>query len=566
MMIFHESSRQQILRGVLLNHADQKTEKIACVFQPYGVETATKLTYGELNQRVLERSHLFVKLGLQDNPVALLYPSGLDFIINFLACLYSGVIAIPLKQPRNPQQMKSLLSILDDADVKSILTTASTEVVLKQQLKKIPELSDRRWFWINEQNVALDNFPLPFLNLNRLAFIQYTSGSLSKPKGVMVSHGNLLENLKAIQEAYGYSEELVGGGWLPHFHDMGLIGQMLQPLFSGGTYVFMPPLNFVQRPIRWLELISQYHFHSSASPNFGYKHCLTNINIEADLSHLDLSSWSVALNGSEPIDADTMKLFSERFQEYGFNPKAFAPTYGLAECTLFVSGTPPLSGAKTLTLNEAEFHKGRVQESSHGKNIVSCGLISSQFRVEIVEPRTTRLCKKDEIGEVWISGTAVSPGYFNNGRLTEECFHASLHEFDGYYYLRTGDTGFIYEDMLYITGRIKDLLIINGRNIYPYDIELTCNRHPFAAGNNGAAVFSIEYNQITKVIAVVEIQKKVLQQCNRNLVVSELRESIMKTHDIAIHDIILVKPGTIPKTTSGKIKRNQCKDLLTTHF
>ena len=562
MNISHNNSNHLIVPDVLQSHVDQKPHKLACIFQPYGLDSAAKLTYGELNQRILERSHLFIKLGLQESPVALIYPSGLDFVINFLACLFSGVVSIPLNLPRNPQQLKSIVSILDHASVRSILTTSSTKVKLKQQMQNFPELAGRRWFWIDEQNPGLENISLPYISPDKVAFIQYTSGSTSAPKGVMVSHRNIMENLRAIQEFYNYSDHLIGGGWLPHFHDMGLIGQMLQPLFSGGTYVFMPPLTFVQRPIRWLELISHYRFHSTASPNFGYKHCVKNIKSDVDLSHLDLSSWQVALNGSEPIDADTMNSFSAKFKEYGFNPKAFAPTYGLAECTLFVSGTPPFSGVKTLTLNKNEYHNGRIETDSHGKVVVSCGMISSRFRVKIVNPTSGKLCTNEEIGEVCVSGASVTQGYFNNSELTKESFYAALQEADGYDFLRTGDTGFIHEDMLYITGRIKDLITINGRNIYPYDIELTCSDHPLAVGNNSAVVFTIAENKTEKIIAVVEIQKKYLHQGNSDKVVDELRESIMNMHSIIVNHIILVNPGTIPKTTSGKIKRNHCKDIF----
>lgn len=557
-------SSHKLFCDAIFSHSKQKGDALACVFQPYGVETAKKLTYRELNELVLQRAQLLLDLGYMDQPVALLFPTGLDFVVNFLACLASGVIAVPLNLSRNARQMERTVAILDDAGIQTIITTAAVRVQLEQQLQEIPELSGRSWTWIDEhQSGSTDiNITLPVLSPDKLALIQYTSGSTSLPKGVMVSHYNIVANQKAIQEAYDYQEGLIGGGWLPQFHDMGLIGQMLQPLFLGGTYVFMPPMNFVQRPLRWLELISQYRLHSSASPNFGYKHCLKCIKDSKDLSHLDLSSWRVALNGSEPIDIDTMKSFSDKFQRYGFDPKAFSPCYGLAESTLFVSGGPRNTGAQTLTLDKKAFESGWVKEAEKGNIIVNCGLISSHLKVRIVNPESTEVCKEGQIGEIWVSGLSVAQGYWKNAEKTEECFHAQLRHPDGRYYLRTGDMGFIHKGMLFIAGRIKEILIIRGRNFYPYDIESTCNNYHYAVGNNGASVFTIDEGGESKLVAIVEIKKRAFAECDRDRMKNDLQEAVMDRHNITFDKLVLVKPGTIPKTTSGKIKRNACRDLL----
>lgn len=546
----------------ILSHSTQKGDALACIFQTHGVETAKKLTYTELNKLVLQRSRFLLHHGYMDQPIALLFPNGLDFVVNFLACLASGVIAVPLNVSRNAQQMERIVAILDDAGVEAILTTAAVRTQLEQQLHEIPKLYGRNWTWIDEHQSESPDIALPIISPDKLALIQYTSGSTSLPKGVMVSHDNLVENQKAIQEAYNYQEGLVGGGWLPQFHDMGLIGQMLQPLFLGGTYVFMPPMNFVQRPLRWLELISQYRLHSSASPNFGYKHCVKCIKDSVDLSHLDLSCWQVALNGSEPIDIDTMNSFSAKFRQYGFDPKAFSPCYGLAESTLFVSGGPRLTGAQTLSLDKEAFESGRVIEADKGKIAVNCGLISSLLKVRIVNPDTTEECEEGEIGEVWVSGSSVAQGYWKNIEKTEECFHAQLKYPDGRYYLRTGDMGFIHKGMLFITGRIKEMLIIRGRNLYPYDIECTCNDYYYAAGNNGASVFTIDEDGESKLALIVEIQRKHFAECDHHKLINDLQEAVMASHNIVFDKLILVKPGTIPKTSSGKIKRTACRDLI----
>lgn len=555
-------NNHELLCDAIFSHARQQGEALACIFQPYKVETAKKLTYQELHELVFQRAQLLIHRGYMDQPIALLFPNGLDFVVNFLACLASGVIAIPLNLSRNAQQMERTVAILDDAGVETILTTSAARIQLEQQLHEIPELSGRSWIWIDEYQSGPMDITLPVLSPNKLAFIQYTSGSTSLPKGVMVSHSNIVENQKAIQEAYDNQEGLIAGGWLPQFHDMGLIGHMLQPLFLGGTYIFMPPMNFVQRPLRWLELISHYRLHSSASPNFGYKHCVNYIKDSEDLSHLDLSCWKVALNGSEPIDLDTMKAFSAKFQQYGFDPKAFSPCYGLAESTLFVSGGARGTGAQALTLDEEAFERGQVKEADRGKILVSCGSISSHLNVHIVDPDSTEVCKQGEIGEIWVSGSSVAQGYWKNAEKTEECFHAQLKHPDGKYYLRTGDMGFIYEGMLFVTGRIKEMLIIRGRNLYPYDIEHTCNNYQYASGNNSASVFTIDVGCESKLAAIVEIQRKPFNECDHRELIEDLQEAVMARHNIVFDQLVLVKPGTIPKTSSGKIKRAACRNLI----
>jgi acyl-CoA synthetase (AMP-forming)/AMP-acid ligase II len=561
----HINHHYPLFRDTLISHTHRKGDNLACIFQTHGVETAQTLTYRDLSDWVLKRAQLLLSLNHHGQPVALLFPNGLDFVVNFLACLYAGVIAVPLNLPRNSQQMERNVAILDDAKIKTLLTTATARNQLEQQLNQIPALHGRNWTWIDEYQFSTTEIALPLFSPEKLAFIQYTSGSTSLPKGVMVSHGNLVENQKAIQTAYDHPDGLMAGGWLPQFHDMGLIGHMLQPLFMGGTYVFMPPINFVQRPLRWLELISHYRLYSSAAPNFGYKHCVKCIKDGEDLSHLDLSCWQVALNGSEPIDANTMKSFAAKFSPYGFNLDAFSPCYGLAECTLFVSGMSRLTGIQTLILEKEAFQEGRVKTAEKGYTVVNCGFVSASLNVRIVNPESREVCEEGEIGEIWVSGTSVAQGYWKNTEKTEECFQAQLKQPDGKYYLRTGDMGFLHQGMLFITGRIKEMLIVNGRNLYPYDIECTCNDYQDAVGNNGTSVFTIDEEGESKLVAIIEIKRKSWLEGLHAQIIRDIRESVMNYHNIALDKVILVKPGTIPKTTSGKIKRTSCKYLLSTH-
>ncbi|WP_152557127.1 AMP-binding protein, partial [Photobacterium sanctipauli] len=298
-----ESSTGLYLAQVL-SHAEKHPEKLACVFQPRGPETAETLSYGELNKQVVTRAKLLVESGLSGQHVGLLFPTGIEFVVDFLACLAAGAYAVPMNLTKNAKQLERTLTILRDTGVKTILTTQETQVLLHAELRDIQALSGFRW--LDERHAATQNRTLPSIQLDDTAFIQYTSGSTSAPKGVIVTHRNIIDNQLAIQKACDHQPGLIAGGWLPQFHDMGLIGHMLQPLFLGGTYVFMPPLNFIQRPLRWLQLIDQYRIHSSAAPNFGYEHCMKMIRDDKQIQQLDLSCWKVALNGSEPVKASTM--------------------------------------------------------------------------------------------------------------------------------------------------------------------------------------------------------------------------------------------------------------------
>ncbi|WP_199610184.1 fatty acyl-AMP ligase [Flocculibacter collagenilyticus] len=551
-----------LLMDAISDHAKTQPEQHACIFQPRGLETAELLSYQELHDAVQRRAQLLIALGYQGKSLALLYPAGFDFIVNFLACLLAGVVAVPLNVTRNAQQFERTINIIEDANVKAILTTQSTKILLSEQLAQLKSVEQQQLIWITELNATQDISPLPNIQPSDIAFIQYTSGSTSAPKGVMVSHGNIVDNMEAIRSACNHQKGVVTGGWLPQFHDMGLVGHMMHPLYMAGTYVFMPPMNFIQRPSRWLRLIAHYKIACSASPNFGYEHCVNFISEKEDLSDLDLSCWKVALNGSEPVSAHTMSAFSEKFSRYGFNPASFFPSYGMAETTLLISGGPTQSGVSTVTLDKEQLSQGKLCEADSGVKIVNCGAIAPGFNVKIVHPETRLQCQQDEVGEIWVSGNSVAQGYLNNSAKTESDFHAQFIPSDGNRYLRTGDLGFVQNNMLYVTGRIKELLIIRGRNLYPYDIERTCNTYQHASGGNGASVFTYEQDAKTKLAAIVEIKKRVLSTANEQELANDIKALVNEQHEISLDKLLIVKPGTIPKTTSGKVKRSACAELI----
>jgi acyl-CoA synthetase (AMP-forming)/AMP-acid ligase II len=559
------TDKYSLLLDAIKAHVDTQPDHTACVFQTRGIETAQILTYRELYSAIYDRAQMLLSLGYQHKSLALLYPSGLDFVVNFLACLLAGVVAVPLNVSRNARQFERTIGIIQDANVQAILTTQDTKILLSEQLTQIDSSNSFDLTWITEL-VSINNaLPLPTLQPEDIAFIQYTSGSTSVPKGVIVSHGNIIDNMEAIKSACDHKKGVIVGGWLPQFHDMGLVGHMLHPLYMAGTYIFMPPMNFIQRPSRWLRLISHYRISCSASPNFGYEHCLNLVNDKEDLFELDLSCWKTALNGSEPVRAETMAAFSEKFSQYGFNPQSFFPTYGMAETTLLVSGGPTQTGVSSLTLNKDSFSQGIITEQPAevaGVSVVNCGRIAADFIVRIVNPNTRMLCSDDEVGEIWIASKSVAKGYLNNPEKTKSDFEAQLIPADGQHYLRTGDLGFVRSNMLYVTGRIKELLIIRGRNIYPYDIEHTCNSYLHASGGNGASVFTYLQGEQVKLAAVVEIKKRILATANQQELVNDLKALVTEQHEISIDKLLVVKPGTIPKTTSGKVKRSACVELI----
>lgn len=551
-----------LFMDAIRNYGETQPDHLACVFQPRAIDTAQQLSYQQLYQQIEARSQLMVSLGYHNKVVALLYPSGLDFVINFLACLNSGVIAVPLNVTRNAKQLERTIDIIEDANVCAILTTAETKTQLCDQLQEIVDGRKHNFAWLTEQNEAALSQKLPVVKASDIAFIQYTSGSTSSPKGVMISHTNIVDNMKAIETSCGLQKGVVLGGWLPQFHDMGLIGHMLSPLYLGGTYIFMPPMNFIQRPSRWLQLISHYRIFCSAAPNFGYEHCVKLISDKEDLSGLDLSCWKVALNGSEPVSAKTMAAFAQKFAPYGFNAQSFFPSYGMAETTLLVSGGPLQSGVSVLHLDKDSLSKGQVTQAQVGVDIVCCGEISAHFTLKIVDPDTLQECSKNQVGEIWLKGDSVAQGYLNNPVRSKTDFQATLASDNAKQYFRTGDLGFVVDNQLYVTGRIKEVLIIRGRNLYPYDIERTCNSYPYANGGNGSSVFTYQCGTETKLGAIVEINKRFLATIDEQVMAQDINALVFSHHEISFDKLLVTRPGTIPKTTSGKVKRAACATLI----
>ncbi|MFW5810402.1 MAG: fatty acyl-AMP ligase, partial [Thermodesulfobacteriota bacterium] len=453
----------------------------------------------------------------------LLYPSGLDFIAAFFGCLYAGVIAVPVYPPhpaRPERTLPRLTAVAVDSEARFALTTASRLPQFHRTFSTVPELAPLEW--ITTDNIADEpaaDWRKPSLTPEDIAFLQYTSGSTGDPKGVMVSHSNLIRNEEGIHRAYGVEPQDICVGWLPLYHDMGLIGNVLQSMYSGIPYIFMSPMAFLQRPVRWLEAISRYRATSTGGPNFAYDLCTRRVSA-GQKALLDLSCWKIAFNGSEPISADTLNRFTESFAECGFRRETFFPCYGLAEATLMVSGSgktdPPTQvavEADALARHQVVLlsaHAIRTRDILAAR-LVGCGKSLPGQRIAVVHPKTHVPLNPGEIGEIWTAGPHIAQGYWGKPVLSEKTFRARPVSESGSSsdaWLRTGDLGFLWNKELFVTGRIKDLIIIRGRNHYPQDIEKTVETaHPLIRPESCAA-FSVAVDGEERVAVITEVERR----------------------------------------------------------
>ncbi|MGK7884105.1 MAG: fatty acyl-AMP ligase, partial [Crocosphaera sp.] len=493
----------------------------------------------------------------------LLYPPGLDFIIAFFACLYAGVIAIPLYPPRPNRSINRIKAIIANAEVKIGLSTSEAFPKIERRFLDNPELSVLSWLKSDNLPETSQNFQLSCdINPKKLALLQYTSGSTGQPKGVMVSHGNILHNCQYIQQSFELTSEDVSATWLPHFHDMGLIDGILEPIYSGILGVLMPPIAFLGRPINWLKAISDYGVTHSGGPNFAYDLCVNKISLD-NRKTLDLSGWKTAYNGAEPIRAQTLEQFTKAFEISGFQAKYFYPCYGLAESTLMVTGGYREKSPTQCQLDTEALGQNKVKEATEktlkSKQFVSCGYPWLNTQIVIVNPQSLTPCLADEVGEIWVSSNSVAQGYWNLPEVTQQTFNAYLAAHKEIPFFRTGDLGFIKDGELFITGRLKDILIIKGENYYPQDIEETVAHSNKALRQNCTAAFSVSIDGVEKLIIVQEVERTYRKKLDFEKVVGDICQAVMREYDLLIYDLVLIKPGSIPKTSSGKIQRKSCQ-------
>jgi acyl-CoA synthetase (AMP-forming)/AMP-acid ligase II len=496
----------------------------------------------------------------------LLYPPGLEYIAVFFGCLYAGVVAVSAYPPRLNRPDPRLQGIVADSQPAVALTTTPILAGLAQQLAQAPELGALRWLTTDMMAGDLaEAWCAPTLSSSTPALLQYTSGSTAAPRGVVLTHGNLLHNSALIQRCFESTPESRGVFWLPFYHDMGLIGGILQPLYCGGLSTLMSPLAFLQRPLRWLQTISRTRATHSAAPNFAYDLCARRIRPEQRAA-LDLSSWRLAANGSEPIRHDTLERFAAAFEPCGFRREAFEPCYGLAEATLFVSGGSRSGPPIVQMVRGPALEENQVVAATAGdkgaRALVSCGRVPPDQRVMIVDPGSFTRCAPDQIGEIWVSGPSVAKGYWGRLEETEQTFHAYLADTSEGPFLRTGDLGYMEGGQLFVVGRLKDLIIIRGRNHHPEDIEHTVEQsHPALRPGCGAVV-SVDTAAEERLVVIHEVERR-YRDLDVDEVVGAIRQAVAEQHELQVQDVVLLKTGSIPKTSSGKIQRHACRAGLT---
>lgn len=544
----------RLMTDCLDSHSERYPDKPAYIFLSEKLLMEKELTFAQLRAEARQFAGRLAERTRRGDRALLIFPAGLDFIVAFFGCLYAGVVAVPLCPPNKKRSQRTLQGIIDDCSPRLIITLKALSSSLKDQDHR----ESLSWLEVDDkeggQSSSLPDYPV--VDAEHLAFIQYTSGSTSTPKGVMVSHANIVANQAMIRDAFGHDEASTVVGWVPHYHDQGLIGNIFQPMFVGATSILMSPVTFMRWPLRWLQAISIYQAHTSGGPNFAFGACIKALEREPDIE-LNLSTWQVAFNGAEPIRIDTMSEFQAAFKRYGFSREAVYPCYGLAECTLQASGGVKGSGLITLTVDRQALRDGKIllTDAASCQALVSSGKALPGTNIKIVDP-VTRIARPPlEIGEIWIAGPHVAGGYWNQETITADAFANRLSGDIQPPYLRTGDLGFIHQGELYVTGRIKDMVIIRGRNYYPHDIEHNVSGAHHSLEDSACAVFSL-LDAEDKLIIVQEVRREWRKKIVEEEIVSIIRQAVVVNNEITPHDIVLLKPGKLLKTSSGKIMRN----------
>ena len=572
-----EASFAETIVDLLRQRSAYRPHDRAFTFLVDGEQDELNITYAELDRKARTLGAWLQASGMTGKRVLLLFPSGLDFIAAFLGCLYGGAIAVPAYPPRKNRSVERIEAIARDADASVALTTRDVLDRFDGLRAAAPSLGKILWKVDAElESDWADRWERPEIDGETLAFLQYTSGSTGTPKGVMLSHANLLHNSLRIMQAFEITRSQSGVFWLPSFHDMGLIGGILVPLYGGKFNVLMSPVAFLQKPLRWLEAISKYRATISGGPNFAYELCVRKITPEQRRS-LDLSSWSLAFNGAEPVRPETIDAFSEAFAPCGFRREAFFPCYGLAESTLMVTGgmkfEPPVIRTFDATSIETGSAVVRTGFAPGTRRLVGSGRELDGQDVRIVDPHTNEALPPGMIGEIWVSGPSVAQGYWNRGDETQATFGAMLARPDAGSerqslktwqpnpgpYLRTGDLGFFDNGELFVTGRLKDLIIIRGRNHYPQDIEQTVETAGSLVRAGSVAAFSVDVEGRERVVVVAELERGKRDSEEMTEAFDKIRRQLAIEHEIALEGIVLVRPNSVPKTSSGKIQRHACK-------
>ena len=556
----------------------ERGDKLALNFLAENGDTEKTRTFAEFDQNAREIAAGLVAKGFAGRNLVMLYAPGIDYIEAFFGCLYAGAVPVPAYPPMGARDVERLKRIVMDCESAAILSNSLLMPMIEMWVSnesngmKIECVATDRLLGAGEAS----GFQVHQAEPDDLAFLQYTSGSTGHPKGVMVSHDNLLSNFQQILSAFvqgdnhidDMSDRLEGVFWLPPYHDMGLIGGVLTPVYLGSSVTLMSPLTFLKNPFLWLKTISAGKEVISGGPNFSYQYCVRKISDE-QLSELDLSPWKVAFNGAEPIQVESLNNFANKFEAAGFDRRAFLPCYGMAEATLFVTGTPSGRGAKVIEASTDSLSKGRIEAANSAKDerpssdLVSCGVLASQTEVRIVDPKTITECADGHVGEIWVRSPSVAKGYWNKPSFSESVFKAVIKGGEsGQEYLRTGDLGAMVDGELYVTGRIKELIIVAGRNHYPQDIERSLqNANPGFRKGCGAA-FAVTENGKEHLVIMQEVSGAAGDQADFQQLAAMGSRAVKTGHGITPKTIVLIDSGKLPKTSSGKIQRTEAKKLF----
>jgi acyl-CoA synthetase (AMP-forming)/AMP-acid ligase II len=545
-----------ILRAKAATHPDAPLYR----FLGNGENVTASLTFGELDARARQVGGSLQRRFTPNDRLLLIAPPGPEVIIGLLGAMFAGMLPVPVYPAADAGSAATLGRIAADAEVAAILT--SRAMLDQLNASRVPIADRFSAVVIDEMTGDGSEWKDPHASADDLAFLQYTSGSTGDPKGVMVAHGGLLTTIRDIDGAFHHRHDSVIVSWLPTFHDMGLIYGVLLPLVIGCTSCLMPPTAFLHQPIRWLRALSQFGGTHSAAPNFAYDLCVRKTTSE-ERAVLDLSRWIVASSGAEPIREATLIEFANAFASAGFRFERFTPSYGMAEATLKIATKDAENAPTIIGVDAQALEKGRVVPTDGSeravRRLVGCGASNVGADIRIVDPATMEICEPGAVGEVWVNSPSIARGYWRRPEQTEQTFHAFTADGCGPF-LRTSDLGFLFGGEVFITGRLKDLIVIRGRNHYPQDIEFTAENSSASIRRGCGAAFLVHGDRDDRLVLLLEAQPKSGSAAGMREVLRDIRNAVSRENGVALDDLVVFPPGTIPKTSSGKVRRRASRE------